>query len=79
MASTFGYQQAVQDIAEVEEILGNIAEAASYRALSDGIKQGFNDMWFNTTDLHTTAPIARAAMRLRWTWALLLMSISQMC
>ncbi|EMR68107.1 putative exported rhamnosidase a protein [Eutypa lata UCREL1] len=49
VASTFGYQQAVQDMAEVEEILGNIAEAASYRALSDGIKQGFNDMWFNTT------------------------------
>ncbi|RYP00449.1 hypothetical protein DL763_000801 [Monosporascus cannonballus] len=49
LASTFGYHSAVSDMAEIEEILGNDAEAANYRALADEIKGGFNSMWFNNT------------------------------
>ncbi|RYP82234.1 hypothetical protein DL769_001728 [Monosporascus sp. CRB-8-3] len=49
LASTFGYHSAVSDMAEIEEILGNNAEAANYRALADEIKGGFNSMWFNNT------------------------------
>ncbi|RYP72462.1 hypothetical protein DL770_007964 [Monosporascus sp. CRB-9-2] len=49
VASTFGYHSAVSDMAEIEEILGNEAEAANYRALADEIKGGFNSMWLNNT------------------------------
>ena len=36
-------------MAEVEEILGNTADALEYRILSEDIKKGFNSRWFNET------------------------------
>lgn len=48
-ASTFGYYQAAKALSQVEQILGNQADATKYGDLAASIAQGYHSMWFNST------------------------------